>query len=205
MSDAADKNAAAEPPWWPTARANPFFWKALAAAGLIAVIDQISKLWIVHSVKLPERGRIEISGVFDLTYVQNYGASFGMLAGGLGSRILLSVISTGVAIALARWLGRLRRPVAVIGVALIIGGAVGNLVDRVAYGYVVDFLDFSGLYFPWVFNVADAAINVGVACLLLDAFQTSQAEREMKKAALRTPQGAAITGSAGRGDDAKVE
>ena len=72
------------------------------------------------------------------------------------------------------WLGRLNRPVAVAGVSFIIGGALGNLYDRVSYGYVVDFFDFSGLGFPWVFNVADAAINIGVACLLLDAWQTRE-------------------------------
>jgi signal peptidase II len=70
---------------------------------------------------------------------------------------------------LVAWLARLNRPVAACGAALIIGGALGNLYDRIAYGHVVDFLDFSGLGFPWVFNIADTAINLGVACLLLDA------------------------------------
>ena len=158
--------------WWARARTNRFFALGLAGAGVVALIDQATKLWIVHSVRLPEKGKIEISGVFDLSYVQNYGASFGMLSGGMASRIILSFISTGVVLGLAYWLGKLRRPVAATGVSFVIGGALGNLYDRVAYGYVVDFLDFSGLYFPWVFNVADAAINVGVGLLLLDAWQT---------------------------------
>ncbi|MHA7872119.1 MAG: signal peptidase II [Hyphococcus sp.] len=158
--------------WWAEARANRAFRYGLAGALAVALIDQFTKYLIVEAVRLPEKGAIELSGVFDLTYVQNYGASFGMLAGGMASRVILSLISTGVALGLAYWLGKLRRPVAATGVAFVIGGALGNLYDRIAYGYVVDFLDFSGLYFPWVFNVADAAINVGVALLLLDAWQT---------------------------------
>ncbi|WP_425410296.1 signal peptidase II [Hyphococcus sp.] len=155
--------------WWSTARQNKLFWRGLLGAAVVIIIDQASKLWIVHGLGLPEIGRIEISGIFDLTYVENRGASFGMLS---GMRWLLSVISVGVALALAVWLGRLNRPIAAIGVSFIIGGALGNLYDRLAYGYVVDFLDFSGLAFPWVFNVADTAINVGIAFLLLDAWNT---------------------------------
>lgn len=174
------KAAARFAAWRASARANPLFWPGLGGAVLVAALDQASKLWILHGLRLPERlgGRVELSAVFDLTYVQNYGASFGLLAGGTGSRILLSAISIGVSIALVVWLAGLKRRLAVAGVALIVGGAVGNLIDRVAYGYVVDFLDFSGLYFPWVFNVADAGINVGVACLLLDAFLTREKSGE---------------------------
>ena len=161
--------------WFAEARTNPAFRYGALAALAVAALDQLSKFWIVNSVQLPVQGKIEISGVFDLTYVQNFGASFGMLAGGMTSRVLLSLISTGVAIGLLIWLGRLRRPIAVTGVALIIGGALGNLYDRVMLGYVVDFLDFSGLGFPWVFNIADTAINVGIAFLLLDAWQTRDA------------------------------
>ena len=155
--------------WWAQARANPLFWKAGLAGLFIAALDQLTKYWIVHQVKLPQKGKIEISGVFDLTYVQNYGASFGMLS---GMRWLLALLSVTIALGLLYWLGRLRRPVAATGVAFVIGGALGNLYDRLAYGYVVDFLDFSGLYFPWVFNVADASINVGIAFILLDAWLT---------------------------------
>jgi signal peptidase II len=160
--------------WWAQARANPYFRIGIAGAVIIAMLDQASKYWIVEILRLPSRGRIDISGIFDLTFVQNYGASFGMLAGGLASRIFLSLLVSGVAIGLTIWLGRLRRPVAAAGVAFVIGGALGNLYDRIAYGYVVDFLDFSGLYFPWVFNVADTAINIGVALLLLDAWNTRE-------------------------------
>ncbi|MEK7264658.1 MAG: signal peptidase II [Pseudomonadota bacterium] len=151
------------------ARANPLFIYGLVAAAAVVILDQATKFWIVNIVELPIHRRIEISSIFDLTYVQNRGASFGMLAGGLASRLLLSSISIVIAGVMIVWLGRLKRPVAAAGAALIIGGAIGNLYDRIRYGYVVDFLDFSGLMFPWVFNVADTAINIGFACLILDA------------------------------------
>lgn len=160
--------------WWGEAKSNRYFRMGIAASVLIALLDRLSKYWIVDVVKLPERGHIEISGIFDLSYVENTGASFGMLKGGVSSRIILSLIVSGVVIGLIKWLGQLRRPIAVAGVAFIIGGALGNLYDRLAYGYVVDFLDFSGFSFPWVFNVADSAINVGIAFLLLDAWRTRE-------------------------------
>lgn len=173
--------------WAAAARANPLFRLGMAGAGLVALLDQASKYVIVHIVRLPETHlvrcakspgefchQIQLSPFFDLTYVENRGASFGMLAGGAGSRIILSAISIGVALVLAAWLARIHRRLAAFGVALIIGGAVGNLIDRASLGYVVDFLDFSGLYFPWVFNIADASINIGVGALLLDAWLTRE-------------------------------
>ena len=166
--------------WWGVARANNLFWRALGLAFVVIILAQASKFWIVHGIDLPRLGKIEISGIFDLSYVENRGASFGILH---GMRWPLAVISIGVSLGLAGWLGRLKRPVAAVGVGFIIGGALGNLYDRLAYGYVVDFLDFSGLHFPWVFNVADAAINVGIAFLLLDAWQMGQAEKTAEKAA----------------------
>lgn len=158
--------------WVTDAKANPLFLPGLIGAICVALADQASKVWIVEIVQLREKRHIDLSSIFDLTWVQNFGASFGMLAGGLGSRILLSVLSLLIAGVLVAWLGRVERKIPATGIAFIVGGAVGNLFDRVAYGYVIDFLDFSGMWFPWVFNVADMAINVGIACLLLDAFLT---------------------------------
>ena len=97
--------------------------------------------------------------------------SFGLFGGGgVFTRIALTLLAIGVAGFVMHWVGRLDRRVAAIGAALIVGGALGNAIDRMVHGFVVDFLDFSGLYFPWKFNVADAAINVGVAFLATDAF-----------------------------------
>lgn len=158
--------------WARAAAGNRLFAIGLAAAAAIVLADQASKFWIVEILKLPDLGQIDLSPIFDLTYVRNYGASFGIGAGSEASRILLSLLSTAIAVGLVAWLARLDRKPAAAGVSLVIGGAIGNLIDRVRLGYVVDFLDFSGLAFPWVFNLADAAINVGVALLLLDAWLT---------------------------------
>ncbi|WP_332871540.1 signal peptidase II [Parvularcula mediterranea] len=152
---------------WP----RKLFRIGMILAGATIVLDQITKLWILHGIHLPDRygNKIEISGIFDLTYTENRGVSFGLFAGGMTSRVLLSLLSAVVSVFLIRWLTRIERPVTAYGAGLILGGAIGNLIDRVFYGFVVDFLDFSGLGFPYIFNVADAAINIGVACLLLDA------------------------------------
>ncbi len=173
--------------WLQAAQANPLFWRGLAGAAAVASLDQAAKYVIVHVVRLQERSipcakdptkicsQIPVLPIFDLTYVENKGASFGMLAGGLASRVFLSVLSIVVAGFLVSWLARIHRPLAAAAVALIIGGAIGNLVDRVLFGYVVDFLDFSGLFFPWVFNVADASINIGIALLALDWWRERRA------------------------------
>ena len=166
-------------PWWRGAWARPLFRRGGWIAGLTILLDQASKLWILHGLRLPEQvtlsegrlreGHVEISGVFDLSYVENTGVSFGLFSGGLVSRIGLTVLALLVSAYVIRWLGTLERRVAAVGAGLIVGGALGNVIDRVAYGHVVDFLNFEGIGFPFVFNVADAAINVGVACLLWDA------------------------------------
>lgn len=186
MSEAVQSFASRARDWFADARANPRFRWAMAGAAALILADQLSKHWIVNILKLPEQygpcakkqaevcRQIPVSPIFDLTYVENAGASFGMLAGGMFSRVLLTVIAAGVSVWLAIWLGRLARNWAAAGAAFIIGGALGNMIDRVRYGYVVDFLDFSGLYFPWVFNVADMSINAGIACLLIDAFLTRE-------------------------------
>lgn len=167
--------------WIAEARANRLFVFGLAAAAGIAVLDQVSKYWIVNIVELPLKRKIEISSIFDLTYTCNQGASFGMLAGGLPSRIFLSTLSIAIASVMIVWLGRLKRGFAAAGASLIIGGAIGNLYDRARYGCVTDFLDFSGLMFPWIFNVADVSINIGFACLILDALIHKDGPKDGKK------------------------
>lgn len=156
--------------WAQEAWGRALFRRGIVLALIVIALDQATKLLIVHGIALPERafGRIEISGIFDLTYTENRGVSFGLFAGGMTSRVLLSALSLIVSGFIIRWLSTIVRPVTAVGAGLILGGALGNLIDRVAYGYVVDFLDFSGLHFPYIFNVADAAINVGVAFLLYD-------------------------------------
>ncbi len=156
--------------WVAAARANALFRLGVGGAAFVALADQASKYWILEIVRLPAKFRIELTPVFDLTFVKNYGASFGLLAGGMLSRVILSVVAIAISAGLIIWLARIERRILAAAVAFIVGGALGNLIDRLRFGYVVDFLDFSGLYFPWVFNLADASINVGVALILLDAW-----------------------------------
>lgn len=141
----------------------------LLPATLLFIADQASKWWILEQIQLPRLGRIEISGIFDLTMVWNYGVSFGMLkAGSELERWGLVALSAIISTVFAVWLARAERRLTALALGIVIGGALGNMIDRIRYGAVADFLDFSGLYFPYVFNIADAAITIGAAILFLD-------------------------------------
>jgi signal peptidase II len=152
---------------------------AYVLAALVVVLDQVSKLWVLGSLHLDERGQIPILPFFRLTLVMNQGVSFGLLrADSPAGRWLLVAAAMTVVVILCAWVRRTERPLFATALGLVIGGALGNnLIDRARIGQVVDFLDFSGLYFPWVFNVADSAISVGVALLLLDSFLPSGLKR----------------------------
>lgn len=132
------------------------------AAGAL-LLDQLTKTW-VRAAFLPDESRPVVAAVFHLTYVQNTGAAFGMFQGHTGLFILCS-LAVIAWIAWEFWRER-GRPLAAtgVGLSLILGGAVGNLIDRVRLGHVTDFLDFR----VWpVFNVADTCISVGVGLCLL--------------------------------------
>lgn len=156
------------------AKATPFAALGYKIAALVFLLDQLSKLWIIHSVKLQEMGQIEVLPVFALTWVENRGVSMGMLNGtGDIGRWALVALTGAIAVAVAIWLRREQSKPDVVALGLVLGGAFGNILDRIRFGYVVDFLHFfwGELHF-YVFNVADAAITVGVILLLLRAFVT---------------------------------
>ena len=166
--------------------ATPLGLYAYVLAAAVVIVDQLSKWWVLNGLHLPERGQIPVLPVFRLTMVMNPGVSFGLLRAdtALGRGLLVGA-ATLVVIALAVWVRRADRPLFATALGLVIGGALGNnLIDRARIGEVVDFLDFSGLMFPWVFNVADSAISVGVALLLLDSFfaPNTAPEKPPKKA-----------------------
>jgi signal peptidase II len=144
----------------------------LVAIGLIGVIiglDQASKYWVLNHLDLLRLGKIELSSIFDLTMVWNYGVSFGALkAHADWQRWGLVGLSAIIASVFAAWLFKAERRQTAFALALVIGGAIGNMVDRIRFGAVADFLDFSGFFFPWVFNVADAAITIGAILLAID-------------------------------------
>ena len=145
---------------------------AYALAAAVLVLDQLSKLWVLHVLDLPSKGQIPVASFFRLTMVMNQGVSFGLLrADGPVGRWLLVGAALAVVVALIIWVRKADRRLFATALGLIIGGALGNnLIDRARIGEVVDFLDFSGLYFPWVFNIADSAISIGVVLLLIDSF-----------------------------------
>ena len=145
-------------------------YAAYGLALLIIVLDQLSKAYILDGLSLREVGRVAVfPPVFNVSYVENTGVSFGLFGGG-SARWLLSVFSVVVAGALAWWATKADRRLLIAAIGLVIGGAIGNAIDRIRFGYVVDFLDFSGTgVFPWVFNIADSAITVGVLLLILDS------------------------------------
>lgn len=141
---------------------------------LVVVTDQLSKLWVLANFRLYESKPV-ITGVFDLTFVTNTGAAFGMLAGDKNIwRQLFFVTIAVVALCVLtmafrhyRYTGRLY----VIAIGMVAGGALGNLIDRFRYGHVVDFLDFYVKDYHWpAFNAADSAITVGVALFLLAGY-----------------------------------
>jgi signal peptidase II len=137
-------------------------------AALVFIIDQISKHWILNVVQLADRGSIEVLPFFRLTFVGNIGVSMGLFRANsdIGRWALVAVTGT-IAAAVAVWITREKARIDVLALGLVLGGALGNIVDRVRFGYVVDFLHFFwGERSFWVFNVADAAITAGVLLLL---------------------------------------
>ncbi len=148
-------------------------FKWLGIAGLIVVLDQISKLWIDANLRLYES--IDILPIFQIIHVRNLGAAFSFLSDAGGwQRWFFVTISFVASIALTVWLLRLPKTALwqAIAITLILGGAVGNLIDRLAYGYVIDFLLVYYKTWHWpAFNVADSAITVGAIMLLIDAIK----------------------------------
>lgn len=154
---------------------------ALAAYGfaiLIIVVDQLTKAWVMSSLDLREVGRIPVlPPIFNFTWVENRGVSFGLFGDG-SARWMLSAFSVVVAGILGWWALKADRRLLVSAIGLIMGGAIGNVIDRIRFGFVVDFLDFSGIgFFPWVFNVADSAITIGLILLVLDSVLSERAAK----------------------------
>ncbi|MCF6293698.1 MAG: signal peptidase II [Robiginitomaculum sp.] len=151
---------------------NNFFPFALLLSTVIIIADQISKYWIMYGLKLREYpyGHLELSPIVDLTFVWNRGVSFGMFAAdGMLGRVLLSLFALLVIVLVLLWLLKADNRFLSIALGMIIGGAIGNLIDRIQYGMVVDFINFSDIYFIWVFNIADASISIGAVLILIEA------------------------------------
>lgn len=173
----------------PTPDSPPVTRLALFAYALAAAwvgVDQVSKAWVLGGLRLPERGSVAVvPGLFNLTMVWNRGVSYGLMhGGGEVGRWGLSLFSAAVAIGIAWWARRVTRPLPAVALGLVMGGAVGNLIDRVfrapgfLRGHVVDFISVfgpDGKHFA-IFNVADSAITCGGVVLVLTALSGIDAD-----------------------------
>lgn len=145
----------------------------LAIAALIVVLDQAVKWYVTGPLALRQIGNIDLLPFFDLTYTENRGISLGMLqATNMEMRWLLVLMTGLIALVVLVWMMREKRIGDIFGLALILGGAVGNIRDRYDLGYVIDYADFhiqmfGATYRPFmIFNIADAAITIGVVIIL---------------------------------------
>ena len=159
-----------------SARFGKLGWVWLSV--VVFVIDQITKFWFDNNLQMYERITV-IPQVLDWTLAYNTGAAFSFLADGGGwQRWLFTLIAVVVSVVLVVWMKRLKPDETwlAVGLALVLGGALGNLVDRVIFGHVVDFILVhwqSSWYFP-AFNIADSAITVGAVLLALDMFKSKK-------------------------------
>ncbi len=162
---------------------GPLTRDGLTAALITALIDQASKLWLLYGFDLGSRGRVPVLPFLDLVLVWNKGISYGLFAQdtALGQMMLLA-FKVAAGMFLWVWLARAENRLVAISLGLIIGGAIGNAVDRLAHGAVVDFVLFhvttATFTFNWyVFNLADVAIVAGVAGLLYETLLGARAAK----------------------------
>jgi lipoprotein signal peptidase len=153
----------------------------LAVGLLVLAADQASKYWVLEVLNLPAQRRVPVFPGFDLTMVRNYGITFGLLSSDSAwSGVVLAAVALAVVVALAVWLRRAEHALVAVALGAVAGGAVGNIIDRMRLGWVVDFLDFTSLLpglWRWVFNVGDSAIVCGVAMLVLDGMRRPDTTR----------------------------
>ena len=161
--------------------------RGLAAAAILFLADQLSKWLVTGPLGIDQLGAVrELTSFFSLRFVPNVGVSLGLLpADGGATRWALVAMTGAIAVGVAVWMTREKNPTDQLALGCVLGGALGNILDRVRFGYVVDFADLHfGEWRPFlVFNVADAAITVGVLALLARAFLA----REPKGPSVETP------------------
>ena len=153
-------------------------------AAIVFLLEQVSKWIITGPLNLQQVRQIEILPIFRLNWTENYGISLGLFQATSDTmRWGLVAITLAIAVGVAVWIGREKHRGDQLALGMVLGGALGNILDRIRYGYVVDFADLHfGEFRPFfIFNVADAAISIGVAILLLRAFIAWLAERNEVK------------------------
>ena len=161
---------------------EPSGWRWLPVTLAVIALDQVVKLWIVEHLTLYRT--VRLLPVLDVTLTYNRGAAFSFLADASGwQKWFFAGLAVAVAAGILLWLKRLggrRQWRLCLSLTLILGGALGNLIDRLRIGHVVDFIlaHWHGVYFPWAFNVADSAITVGAALLLIDAWLETRGSKK---------------------------
>lgn len=150
---------------------NPLFW---VAAPISLILDHLSKFWVVQTfdLKVPPETLPLWPGVFHFTYVTNTGAAFSLFSNGGVNWLRWLSLAVSIGLMILAWFGPRLNRWEQVGYGLILGGALGNGIDRFISGAVVDFLDFRLIRFP-VFNLADVFINAGIICLLIAIFRNS--------------------------------
>ncbi len=143
----------------------------LVTALLVLAADQGTKWWVLHGLHLPAIGNVNLLPVLSLTMVWNRGITFGLLNGlGAWGTWVLAGVALVIVVALGLWLRRAHSWIVAVALGAIAGGAVGNVIDRLRFGMVVDFIHAHAFGWSWyVFNLADAAIVCGVAVLIIDS------------------------------------
>jgi signal peptidase II len=156
--------------------------QALLVAVVVLLADQLSKWFVTGPLGINHAGdQLVLTSFFQFTYTENIGISLGLLnATNPVGRWMLVALTSAIAVAVAIWIGREKNRVDQLALGLVLGGALGNILDRVRHGYVTDFLDlhFGDIRPFLVFNVGDAAISIGVVILLLRAFLTRKERPE---------------------------
>lgn len=161
-------------------RVSPSALRWLWLALPVVILDQVTKIWAEAALRFGEP--IEIFSWFNLTLAYNRGAAFSFLATAGGwQRFLFLGIGLIATVVIVVWLRRLRthERITAVGLVLILGGAVGNLIDRALYGHVIDFIEwhYAGWYWP-AFNIADSAITVGAILVVLAGLRSSDKDAE---------------------------
>jgi signal peptidase II len=160
---------------WPPRFLGPFSTLGLSLGVVTAIIDQANKWWMLKVFDIEAKGQVAVTPYLDLVMVWNRGISYGLFQQGSAlGQILLAGFAVVAVIVLILWMARMTSAIGAAGAGLVMGGAVGNAIDRVVHGAVADFFSFHvGDFYWYVFNVADAAIIAGVAGLMYDSIFNS--------------------------------
>ncbi len=157
------------------------FFIGILIAAITAFLDQLSKYYVFAMLLNTESNEMKILPFLNLVMVHNFGISFGMFNDLAYGHLILSLVAIIITIMLSIWMWREKKLYFSVALGLIIGGAIGNIIDRISYGAVADFLDFHIGQYHWpVFNLADSAVFIGVALILLENFIIKKGDNDAK-------------------------